>query len=64
MFGRVEKFSTTPSMRGEQIFCAQGSARGANICSSIAVRAEHLRACSPSNQQKWRNGTEAVFPRV
>uniref|UniRef100_A0A915JR88 Uncharacterized protein n=1 Tax=Romanomermis culicivorax TaxID=13658 RepID=A0A915JR88_ROMCU len=52
MPGGVDKFSTTPSMVGEQIFCPWGSAGRANVCSASssassllgAVLADHLRA--------------------
>uniref|UniRef100_A0A915IZ54 Uncharacterized protein n=1 Tax=Romanomermis culicivorax TaxID=13658 RepID=A0A915IZ54_ROMCU len=44
-------------MLGKQIFCARGSARRANIRapSSLldAMLAEHLRACSSSNEQNY-----------
>uniref|UniRef100_A0A915L4B9 Uncharacterized protein n=1 Tax=Romanomermis culicivorax TaxID=13658 RepID=A0A915L4B9_ROMCU len=58
MLGGLENFSTTPSILGEQIFCARGSARREQIftrraaCSKLCLPSisEHARrvACSPS----------------
>uniref|UniRef100_A0A915KQ00 Uncharacterized protein n=1 Tax=Romanomermis culicivorax TaxID=13658 RepID=A0A915KQ00_ROMCU len=46
MLGGVEKFSTTARMLSEQIFCARGSARRANIHAPSMLGEQLARRCA------------------